>query len=106
MREAGIQEFFSEGNISPFTLVYEDFIHEYEKTVRKVLEFLELDTMDIKIRAPSLARTAIGPSWKGELHAAQLTHDGRPVNSAKNGSGRISRDPEVMDRALQRGRRT
>ena len=58
MREAGIQEFFSEGNISPFTLVYEDFIQEYEKTVRKVLEFLELDTMDVKIPAPPLARTA------------------------------------------------
>jgi trehalose 2-sulfotransferase len=58
MREAGIQEFFSEGNIVPLTLVYEDFIQEYEKTVRKVLEFLELDTMELKIPAPALARTA------------------------------------------------
>jgi LPS sulfotransferase NodH len=58
MREAGIQEFFSEGNIVPLTLVYEDFVQEYEKTVRKVLEFLELDTISIKIYPPTLAQTA------------------------------------------------
>ena len=58
MREAGMQEFFSEGNIVPLTIVYEDFILEYEKTVRKVLDFLELDAIDIKIPSPSLAQTA------------------------------------------------
>lgn len=58
MREAGIQEFFSEGNIVPLTIVYEDFIQEYEKTVRKVLEFLELDTISLTIPSPSLAQTA------------------------------------------------
>lgn len=65
MREAGVQEFFSEGNIVPLTLVYEDFIQEYEKTVRKVLEFLELDTMGLEIPAPSLARTAdaVSEEW-------------------------------------------
>lgn len=65
MREAGIQEFFAEGNIIPFTIVYEDFIREYEKTVRKVLEFLELDTMDVNIPSPSLAPTAdhVSEEW-------------------------------------------
>ena len=58
MREAGIQEFFSEGIIVPLTLVYEYSVQEYEKTVSKVLEFLELDTIDLKIPAPALARTA------------------------------------------------
>ena len=65
MREAGIQEFFSEGNIIPLTLVYEDFIAEYETTVRRVLDFLELDTTGIQISPPSLARTAddISEEW-------------------------------------------
>jgi trehalose 2-sulfotransferase len=58
MREARIQEFFSEGNIIPLTIVYEDFVQEYEKTVRKVLEFLELDTIGIFVPFPSLAQTA------------------------------------------------
>ena len=65
MREAGIQEFFSEGNIVPLTIVYEDFIEEYEKTVRKVLEFLELNTISIKIPSPALTQTAdeISEQW-------------------------------------------
>jgi len=65
MREAGIQEFFSEGNIVPLTIVYEDFIQEYEKTVRKVLEFLGLDTINIKIPYPFLTPTAddISEEW-------------------------------------------
>ena len=58
MREAGIQEFFSEGNIVPFTIVYEDFIHEYEKTLRKTLAFLGLDADHVQVPAPSLERTA------------------------------------------------
>jgi LPS sulfotransferase NodH len=64
MREAGIQEFFSEGNILPFTIVYEDFIQEYEKTVRAVLGFLELDPA-APIQPPSLASTAdaVSEEW-------------------------------------------
>jgi LPS sulfotransferase NodH len=65
MREAGIQELFSEANIVPFTLVYEDFIQEYEKTVRKVLKFLELDTIGVDIHPPHFAPTAdsISEEW-------------------------------------------
>ena len=65
MREAGIQEFFSEGNIVPLTLVYEDFIQEYEKTVRKILTFLGLDITELKTGPPFLARTAdeISEEW-------------------------------------------
>ena len=58
MREAGIQEFFSEGHIVPLTLVYEDFVQKYEKTVRKLLDFLGLEAFHVEIPAPSLARTA------------------------------------------------
>lgn len=74
MREAGIQEFFREGNIIPLTIVYEDFIQEYEKTVRKVLEFLEVDTADTTIPPSYLLPTAdrISEEWvqrfREELH--------------------------------------
>lgn len=65
MREAGIQEFFTEGKIVPLTLVYEDFIQQYDKTVRNILAFLELDTINITIPAPSLVPTAddLSESW-------------------------------------------
>ncbi len=65
MREAGIQEFFSEGNIVPLTIVYEDFMLEYEKTVRKILEFLGLDTIETQIPPPQFVPTAdsISEEW-------------------------------------------
>ncbi len=65
MREAGIQEFFSEGDIIPLTIVYEDFILEYEKTVRTVLEFLGLDTIETQIPPPQFVPTAdsISEEW-------------------------------------------
>jgi LPS sulfotransferase NodH len=71
MREAGIQEFFSEGDIVPLTIVYEDFVQEYEKTVRKVVDFLDLDSRHLNISAPSLARTSdqVSEEWVQRFRA-------------------------------------
>ena len=65
MREAGIQEFYSEAGITPLTVVYEDFINEYEKTVRVVLDFLGLDLAHVNISHPYYARLAdeISEQW-------------------------------------------
>jgi LPS sulfotransferase NodH len=62
MREAGIHEFFAEAKIVPLTIVYEDFIQEYEKTVRMVWDFVGLDTISLDIPAPALIPTADGIS--------------------------------------------
>ncbi len=58
MREAGIQEFFGEGGIVPLTVVYEDFIQEYKGTVRRILEYLELDSTSAAIAPPHYERLA------------------------------------------------
>ena len=58
MREAGIQEFFTEGSIAPLNIFYEDFVQEYEKTVRTILDYLELDSRSIAIAPPALTKTA------------------------------------------------
>lgn len=65
MREAGIQEFFTEGNITPLTIVYEDFIQNYEQTIRTVLDYLELEADSILIAPPPLAPTAdsVSEEW-------------------------------------------
>ena len=65
MREAGIQEFFSEASIVPLTIVYEDFIQEYDKTVRDILDFLELDSSSVNISSPSYTRLAdeVSEQW-------------------------------------------
>ncbi len=65
MREAGIQEFFAEGKIVPLTIVYEDFIQEYENTIRTILTYLKLDVKNVNIQPPQLAQTAddVSEEW-------------------------------------------
>jgi LPS sulfotransferase NodH len=65
MREAGIQEFFAEGNIAPLNIFYEDFIQEYEKTVRTILDYLEVDSRSVTIASPALTKTAdtVSEEW-------------------------------------------
>ena len=80
MREAGIQEFFSEGNIAPLTIVYEDFIPHYEEIIRAVLEYLGLDRTSIDIPPPSLDRTAdnVSEEWAQRFrHEIQVDWENR-----------------------------
>ena len=65
MREAGIQEFFSEGGIVPLTVVYEDFIQQYEQTIQIILGYLGLDTKSVTIAPPALTKTAdpVSEEW-------------------------------------------
>ena len=66
MREAAIQEFFSEGSILPLTIVYEDFILAYESTIRTILSYLELPNIqNVFIPDPPLERLAddISQGW-------------------------------------------
>jgi LPS sulfotransferase NodH len=65
MREAGIQEFFAEGGIVPLNLYYEDFILQYEGTIRTVLRLLNLDDQAVPIPEPPLAKTAdeVSEEW-------------------------------------------
>ncbi|MCQ3938403.1 MAG: hypothetical protein DPW18_15345 [Chloroflexi bacterium] len=58
MREAGIQEFFAEAGIVPLTIVYEDFIQNYEGTVRTLLDYLGLDSRSAVIAPPALTKLA------------------------------------------------
>ncbi|MEO1004491.1 MAG: Stf0 family sulfotransferase [Cyanobacteria bacterium J06638_38] len=66
MREAAIQEFFDEGSIIPLTIVYEDFVLSYEKTIRNILDYLELlDSHSVSILLPPLQQLAddVSEEW-------------------------------------------
>ncbi len=65
MREAGIQEFFTEGNITPLNIFYEDFIQNYEGTVRAILDYLDLDSGSATITPPAITKLAdsISEEW-------------------------------------------
>jgi LPS sulfotransferase NodH len=64
-REAAMEQFFSEEGIVPLTIVYEDFILNYEGTVIKVLEHLEIPTEGVKVAPPSFDRIAddVAEQW-------------------------------------------
>jgi LPS sulfotransferase NodH len=41
--EAGWQEYFTSAQVRPLTVVYEDFVVEYDETIRRVLRYLGLE---------------------------------------------------------------
>ncbi|MGF9695947.1 Stf0 family sulfotransferase [Paenibacillus sp. MABNR03] len=53
MCEAAIEDFLSESGIIPLTIVYEDFIQDYEGIVMKVLEYLDIPSDPVTILPPS-----------------------------------------------------
>jgi trehalose 2-sulfotransferase len=65
MREAGIQEFFAEGGITPLNIFYEDFVQNYEETVHTILAYLRLDSGSVNIAPPALTKLAdpISEEW-------------------------------------------
>lgn len=65
MREAGIQAFLSEAGAAPLTVVYEDFIRDYEGTVLRVLRHLGLETASARIAPPRFQKLAdeVSEAW-------------------------------------------
>jgi LPS sulfotransferase NodH len=65
MREAGIQEFFAEGGITPLNIFYEDFTQNYEGTVRTILDYLELESHSVTIAPPPLTKLSdtVSEEW-------------------------------------------
>ncbi|MBP1989604.1 Stf0 family sulfotransferase [Paenibacillus eucommiae] len=65
LREAGMEAFFAEERIVPMTIVYEDFIQNYEDTVMKVLNFLNIPTESVQVASPFFDPIAdeIAESW-------------------------------------------
>lgn len=75
MREAGTQEFLAEGNIVPLTIVYEDFIQEYEKTIRAILDYLGLNPTSVNIDTPYFTKLAdnISEEWAQRFREERQT---------------------------------
>lgn len=66
MREAAIQEFFDKGSIVPHTVVYQDFVLNYEPAIRSILNFLQLpNTGKVAIPPPPLQQLAddVSENW-------------------------------------------
>ncbi|MBB3112747.1 LPS sulfotransferase NodH [Paenibacillus phyllosphaerae] len=65
MCEAAIEDFLTESGIVPLTIVYEDFIQDYEGTVRKALAYLGLQGDQVRIAPPAFDRLAdeVAEQW-------------------------------------------
>lgn len=65
-REAAAQEFFTQAGIVPMTLVYEDFIADYQGTVHRILDFLGLQSEGkVNIAPPAFDQIAdaVSEEW-------------------------------------------
>ena len=49
LKEAAMQAYFERYQIVPLTIVYEDFIRDYETTIHRILDYLELADQDYTI---------------------------------------------------------
>lgn len=59
------QGFLDEGNIAPLTIVYEDFIKEYEATVRRIVDFLGITETSYSVAKPYYEQLAdeVSDEW-------------------------------------------
>lgn len=58
LRDCATQDFFTRNQITPLSIIYEDFILDYEPTILKILDYLNLDTQGISIGAMHYQKTA------------------------------------------------
>ena len=73
MRECGIQEFLSEAGIIPLTVAYEDLVLDYEGTVKRILEYLEIDWGRVTIAPPYFDRLTddVSENWTARFREEQ-----------------------------------
>ena len=58
LRECAIQAYFSEYNIIPLTLVYEDFIKDFNGTLKRIIDYLEIEYDTISYPSFFYSKTA------------------------------------------------
>lgn len=80
LRESKIQAFLEEGNIVPLTLVYEDFIKQYQQTIHQVIAFLGIAQTEYSINEPHYEQLAdeLSDEWV-ERFRADLQKDWKNV---------------------------
>ena len=49
LRECAIQSYFKQHHIQPLTIVYEDYIENFEASIRQIVEYLDVDSASIPV---------------------------------------------------------
>lgn len=58
LHDCQLQEYFSKNNIKPLNIIYEDYILNFEKTIKLIVNFLGLDSTNIQVGPKYFQRTA------------------------------------------------
>ena len=58
LRECAIQAYFSKYNIQPLTFVYEDFVEDFDYTIQKIIDYLEIDYSELNLGKMFYRKTA------------------------------------------------
>ena len=77
MREAAWAEYFAAWQITPLTIVYEDFIADYAGTVAQILQYLKVsDPYVLDATAITLARQAdsLSEAWVQQYREEKQQH--------------------------------
>ncbi len=64
LRECAIQAYFSAYGITPLTLVYEDFIQDFEGSIRRIMDYLDINTPNFSVAPFFYEKTASSGSEK------------------------------------------
>jgi trehalose 2-sulfotransferase len=72
-QEELLQQFFEEHQIFPHRVIYEELVADYELTVRRVLEFLGLDSEEPAISSPTSRKQSDGLSEEWEERYRKLS---------------------------------
>lgn len=58
LRDCAIEAYFTQFGITPLTIVYEDMILDFENTIRRVIDFLNLEAGELQIKDKFYQKTA------------------------------------------------
>ena len=58
LMQCNMQQYFDEYNIRPMTVVYEDFLKDFEGTIFDILDYLEIDRTGVTVGTPFYNKTS------------------------------------------------
>lgn len=69
--DQGWKEYFERHHISPFKVIYEEFIEEYEETARDILEYLQIPTDNLSFERPQLRKQSnvLNEKWVARYYS-------------------------------------
>lgn len=81
--DEGWEAYFERHHISPFKVVYEDFVERYEDTARDILEYLHIPTDDLSFERRQLRKQSnvLNEDWVARYYSIKKSQNSRSILS-------------------------